>query len=537
MYYDQDNLQQGELHMKKRLYPDETSNGKGFLLNLLILADAFEEPYNIINFLPRNPRPTLKGIRHYRLTPSPQIGYVYLVSAADVNEHFQSYQDINFIVIGEVDVSLFSGSSSLIVLENNCSIVDVFDYTLHIFSVYNAWDLALQKAMVSETPLDDMLKSSLEIFQNPMFIHDTEFYILACPKNVEGMTVWSVDSRTGRYMVPLNVINDLKIDNEYLNTLKMRHVDMFSANQRGYRILYCNLWNGTRYEGRICINELQSVIKHGDYLALEYLSKMVISCIARRNSFWMGLGHDVEQICKQILSRQISEEREIRRLLRFLDWGLEDTYLVIKLGNEHTEMDYRFTASAFGHIESQVSASHAFFYQEGIVVIVNLTVSKTTPSQVISNLSYLVREGLFKIGVSNEFSNFIALPDAYQQASIALEYGGQSESMIWCFHFKDYALQYILDKACNDIPFDFICAKQIKDLQKYDDKHNTKLNETLETYLLLERNVVQTSKKLYIHRSTLFYRLDRIQQIIDVDLNDPAIRLYLAISYHMSKTN
>jgi len=251
----------------------------------------------------------------------------------------------------------------------------------------------------------------------------------------------------------------------------------------------------------------------------------------------MGLGHDVEQICKQILSRQITEEREIRRLLRFLDWGIEDTYLIIKLGTEHTEMDYRFTASAFGYIESQVSASHAFFYQEGIVIIVNLTVSKATPSQVISSLSYLVREGLFKIGVSNEFSDFTHLPYAYQQASIALEYGGQSESMIWCFHYKDYALQYIFDKACHDIPFEFICAKQIKDLQKYDDKHNTKLNETLDTYLRLERNVVQTSKTLFIHRSTLFYRLDRIQQIIDVDLNDPATRLYLSISYHMSKTN
>lgn len=523
--------------MKKRLYTDEPSHSAGFLLNLMILADAFEERYNIIDYLPRDPRPTLKGIRHYRSSSSPQIGYVYLVASSDVNEHFASYQSINFIVIGKVDTSLFSDSSSVVILEDTCSSVDVFDFTLHVFSTYSAWDLALQKAQVSETPLDDMLSASLEIFQNPLFIHDTEFYILACPKNVEGMTVWSVDSRNGRKMVPLNVINDLKIDTEYLNTLKMRHVDMFSRNQRGYRILYCNLWNGSRYEGRICINELQSVIKHGDYLALEYLSKMVVSCIARRNTFWLGLGHDIEQICKQILSRDLTEEREIRHQLRFLDWQISDTYLVLKLGTEHAEMDYRFTASAFGHIESQVSSSHAFFYQEGIVVIVNLTVGKSTPAQVISSLSYLVREGLFKVGVSNEFTNFCHLPEAYQQAAIALEYGMQSESMIWCFHYRDYVLQYIFDQACQVLPYDFICAKQIKDLQKYDDKHNTMLNETLETYLRLERNVVQTAKTLYIHRSTLFYRLERIQQIIDVDLNDPAIRLYLEISYHMRKTN
>jgi DNA-binding PucR family transcriptional regulator len=85
------------------------------------------------------------------------------------------------------------------------------------------------------------------------------------------------------------------------------------------------------------------------------------------------------------------------------------------------------------------------------------------------------------------------------------------------------------------LPWDFICARQIKDLQEYDDKHNTKLNETLETYLRLERNVVQTAKALFIHRSTLFYRLERIQKIINANLDDPKTRLYLEISYYMNK--
>ena len=69
----------------------------------------------------------------------------------------------------------------------------------------------------------------------------------------------------------------------------------------------------------------------------------------------------------------------------------------------------------------------------------------------------------------------------------------------------------------------------------YDEKHNTKLGETLETYLTLERNVVQTARALFIHRSTLFYRLDRIHQITGLDLDNPRIRLYLLMSYQMLK--
>lgn len=520
--------------MKKRLYTETTNMENRFLLNLLILADALEERFNILQFSPQDPKPSLKGIRHYRSTSSPSLGYVYLIEAQDVTSQFSTYHNVQFIVIGTVDTNLFSKSSSFIILEDTADIIDVFDYVLHIFQKYFSWDLALQRAVNTETPLDDMLEASIDIFQNPLFIHDTDFYVLACPKYVEGMTIWDTDPRTGRNIVPLNVINDFKIDTEYLHTLQTRHADMFSANQRGYRILYKNLWNNTHYEGRICVNELQSIIKPGDYLVLDYLSKMVLTCILRRNAFWMSMGHNSEQICEKILDRKITDEREIGRLLRFWDWNMDDQYLVLKLGTEQ-ESAHRFTVSALGHIEIQIAACHALFYDEGIVAIVNLTASHASPSQVVSSLSFLVREGLFKIGVSDVNNNFAHLPEIYTQAAIALEYGSNSESMIWCFYFRDYVLDYVFEKACEKLPWDFICAKQTKDLQEYDDKHNTKLNETLETYLHLERNVVQTAKTLFIHRSTLFYRLERIQKIINANLDDPKTRLYLEISYYMKR--
>ena len=47
--------------------------------------------------------------------------------------------------------------------------------------------------------------------------------------------------------------------------------------------------------------------------------------------------------------------------------------------------------------------------------------------------------------------------------------------------------------------------------------------------------MVQTAKTLFIHRSTLFYRLDRIQQLADVDYENERERLYLLLSYHLEK--
>src|SRR5699024_3457375 len=123
------------------------------------------------------------------------------------------------------------------------------------------WDEALHWAMQNEKPLEQMLTVSRNVFENPMFIHDTDFYVLTCPRWVEGMLHWEIEARTGREMVPLELINEFRIDREYLSSLKARKVTMFSSAIRGYRILFVNLWRQDRYDGRICVDELERPLR------------------------------------------------------------------------------------------------------------------------------------------------------------------------------------------------------------------------------------------------------------------------------------
>ena len=58
----------------------------------------------------------------------------------------------------------------------------------------------------------------------------------------------------------------------------------------------------------------------------------------------------------------------------------------------------------------------------------------------------------------------------------------------------------------------------------------TEYFKTLDTYFLCNKNILQTAKKLNIHRSTLTYRLEKIGNFIGADLNDaslePLFRLF-----------
>ena len=64
----------------------------------------------------------------------------------------------------------------------------------------------------------------------------------------------------------------------------------------------------------------------------------------------------------------------------------------------------------------------------------------------------------------------------------------------------------------------------------YDREKGTPYFETLREYLLQERDIPRTSEALIIHRTTLLYRLKKIQSLIQVNLEDPWQRLQLMLS-------
>ncbi|WFE97809.1 PucR family transcriptional regulator [Micromonospora sp. WMMD987] len=67
-----------------------------------------------------------------------------------------------------------------------------------------------------------------------------------------------------------------------------------------------------------------------------------------------------------------------------------------------------------------------------------------------------------------------------------------------------------------------------------DDAHQVLL-ETLEAYLDLAGNAHATAEKLRLHRTTLYYRLQRVEQLADTDLKDGNERLCLHLAMKLGR--
>ena len=71
-------------------------------------------------------------------------------------------------------------------------------------------------------------------------------------------------------------------------------------------------------------------------------------------------------------------------------------------------------------------------------------------------------------------------------------------------------------------------------LTSYDQEHHTEFYGTLKAYLQNERSLVRTAAALGLHRNSLLYRVKRLEELVDANLEDPMVRLHLLLSYEVA---
>lgn len=138
-------------------------------------------------------------------------------------------------------------------------------------------------------------------------------------------------------------------------------------------------------------------------------------------------------------------------------------------------------------------------------------------------LARLIRDNSLTIsiaigGVCHDLADY---PHAARQSKHCLELlkimGRQGQVV----SYKDLGLYTILlERQNKDLLFDFATA-QLQSLSSYDREHSASLVETLRIYLANDKRLKETATKCHIHINGLRYRMQRIEEVGNLDLNDP----------------
>jgi PucR family transcriptional regulator, purine catabolism regulatory protein len=138
-------------------------------------------------------------------------------------------------------------------------------------------------------------------------------------------------------------------------------------------------------------------------------------------------------------------------------------------------------------------------------------------------------EGKSHAGMSRS-CNVAQLPQAYSEARAAYRLGPSTD--VGRIHFYDDLVLYRLLSPLGTGPTlaNFV-ESELKQLIEHDDRQNGELVQTLDAYLRSNGNKNLTARALQLQRRSVYYRLDRIEQLLGSSLDDPElrVRLYVAL--------
>ena len=118
----------------------------------------------------------------------------------------------------------------------------------------------------------------------------------------------------------------------------------------------------------------------------------------------------------------------------------------------------------------------------------------------------------------------------YQQALLALDLGVERTPEKTFYLFGDHVLEYMLRSCSGDLEPDSLVAPELVRLYQFC-PNGPEYIETLKRFLDNDCRVTQTAEELFLHRTSLIKRLEKIRSYVNLD--DPDRRLYLRLCLHL----
>ncbi len=189
-------------------------------------------------------------------------------------------------------------------------------------------------------------------------------------------------------------------------------------------------------------------------------------------------------------------------------------------------------------------------YQQRIVAI-NHFYAKSVDEQ-LGNICRSLESFLEKYdaicGVSLFFTNLQEMKFSFRQSALALKYAhhlrgnniskniqmhSNKESHVHFFSQK-YAFCLLGENDANaELWYHSDYHEMLLKLYKHDERHKSNNLQLLHVYLCFERNATESAKELNMHRNNVTYHINRIQEMLHVNLDDPHVRFMMLMSFFL----
>lgn len=403
-----------------------------------------------------------------------------------------------------------------------------FNFLMEFVECLNRWDSQLKQLSDQKADYRQHFELCYPLIGNPMILYDHNYTIIADSQGLHPMpddTDWKNLVDAG-YWTPEVRTTALKDMGDY--RFPPNRATYYDSNRFFHNFVIMNLRAASGFLGTICVYEIFRPITPESIFMINHMG---LSLIERMEKEVMAARKTKDTIDRFLISALLGEHFNsayISHRLRMIGWEENSEYRVIMFSEKRDFMREIYFPKRMQHIFQNCHSVIIDDYQITVVCL-----RSGLKLRDFTEFVTIMRDSILKCGISSSIYNFSEISFGYQQAMMALQIGNCVHPTIWMYRFEDYAVPFLLLETMNRYSYKMICHPAVLKLDEEDKLTGSCYINTLEAYLTSEKNIGKIAEKLFIHRNTLMYRLEKITIMTGLEYDNLAEMEHVLLSIHI----
>ena len=239
-----------------------------------------------------------------------------------------------------------------------------------------------------------------------------------------------------------------------------------------------------------------------------------------------------------LTDNQIVEEARPQLMSAFdVDGNFQVVLISVEGSDNFNAIERRKIAFQIELCFEKIDSSYAFFWYDGYFVLIVNNLKADELKVIIDKMHKRAKKRIddkrVYLGIGSQMKDLGQVYLSYKRAKAAILMAMQFELPI--VFFEDMGVYQILFSIEDKQILIEMYHRLLQPLIDYDQKHHGELEKTLFYYLIYGESQITMAKNLYMHRNTINYRMNKIKELLNCQLDTFEEKVPYMLSYYIKK--
>jgi len=498
--------------------------GAPLTLDLEILKEELEERYPVEALLTRGGREELTDAVLYCGQEELEEDLIY-VAPTEVFRRFPIQNgSVCRVQVGEWDAGDDRNGGPALIVGGSSDWREVFNAIQAVFRRHYSFARRLGRILNRGGTVNKLTVAAGEFLQHPICVHDAKYHVIALANWGKETPPLQMDPASGGVIISPKTVRRLRQNPDYIQSLSARRAGALRGGDGSYN-LYVNVFSsdGTLC-GRVWMNRPDGAGKTRELRMLEYFAELLTLAYEREVSQTSAAG-GMEEVLRRYCQTDDLDSDYLLQRMQMVGWLPDDRYVCMRI---HPGTGTLFTPARIKE-SVRVFLPESFSYQEGRALLTLCRIGEHRIADFPEPLKKLLQDSGLDIAIGNAFHDLTKLRAFFLQTLALLDIGRRRDPDAHFYTYRSYALDYIALYHTREAPLEMICPVELMELYRLSDKESRETLQTLRVFLQSDGRQSRAAERLYIHRSTVVYRIGKIRQLLKLNLDDHRERVTLQL--------